>query len=110
MEEQRGFLLHSEDYESENSVRHQNGLCVTASATVLNDIAQGRGPRHRMLLLGYAGWAAGQLEAEMEQNSWISVPASPELVFHADHNAKWALAAASLGIDMGRLSPTVGHA
>lgn len=110
VEEQRGFLLHSGDYESETSMRHPSGLSVTASAATLRDIAKNHGPRQRLLLLGYAGWGAGQLEAEMEQNSWISVPASPEIIFHDDHDAKWSLAAASLGIDMSRLSPTAGHA
>jgi putative transcriptional regulator len=110
VEEQRGFLLHSGDYASDTSLRAENGLSVTASAAILKAIAQGRGPHHRLLLLGYAGWGAGQLEAEMEQNSWISVPATPELVFHEEPDELWSLAAGSLGIDMGRFSPTAGHA
>lgn len=110
VEEQRGFLLHSGDYTSDTSLRAENGLSVTASAAILKAIAEGKGPRQRLLLLGYAGWGGGQLEAEMEQNSWISVPATPELVFHAQSDELWALAAGSLGIDMGRFSPTAGHA
>lgn len=110
VEEQRGFILHTTDYATDSSLSHENGLSVTASAAILRDIAQGNGPRRRMLLLGYAGWQAGQLEAEMEQNSWISVPASPSLVFSQGHDEKWSLAAGSLGIDMARLSLTVGHA
>jgi putative transcriptional regulator len=110
VEEQRGFLLHSNDYESDVSLRHENGLSVTASASILKDIAQGKGPRHRLLLLGYAGWGPGQLEAEMEQNSWISVPVEPSIVFEEENDAKWTLAAGVLGIDMSRFSPTAGHA
>jgi putative transcriptional regulator len=110
VEEQRGFLLHSNDYVSDVSLRFDNGLSVTASANILKDIAQGHGPMQRLLMLGYAGWGAGQLEAEIEQNSWISVPATPALVFGADHEAKWSRAAGVLGIDMSRFSPTAGHA
>jgi putative transcriptional regulator len=60
--------------------------------------------------VGYAGWEAGQLEAEIEANSWISVPATPELVFHTPDEAKWSVAAKSLGIDMVRYSSVAGHA
>ncbi|MBY0356080.1 MAG: YqgE/AlgH family protein [Rickettsiales bacterium] len=110
VEEQRGFLLHTNDVTSEHSLVGEHGICVSASASMLELIAQGSGPRQRLLMLGYAGWSAGQLEAEMANNSWISVPATPELVFHADDEEKWSLSAASLGVDMGRFSTTAGHA
>ena len=62
------------------------------------------------MMIGYAGWEAGQLEAEIEANSWITVPATPELVFHTPDAVKWDMAAKSLGVDMVRYSFAAGHA
>jgi putative transcriptional regulator len=76
----------------------------------LRDIAAGRGPVERILALGYAGWAAGQLEAEIESNSWISVPSSRELIFGTENEDKWNKAAQSQGIDIRKLTSEAGHA
>jgi putative transcriptional regulator len=70
----------------------------------------GTGPKHAALVVGYAGWGAGQLEAEIEANSWITVPATAELMFGTESELKWATASKSLGIDMAFFSTTVGHA
>jgi putative transcriptional regulator len=77
---------------------------------VLEDMAQGNGPEQGMLVLGYAGWSPGQLEAEIEGGSWIVVPASKQLVFDSNNESKWNSAISSLGIDMGHFSTVVGHA
>ncbi len=110
VEENRGFVIHSQDYNTGDSLCHDNRISLTASTQVLRDIAAGKGPRNRMLMIGYAGWGPGQLEAEIEANSWITVPATPELLFSTDDDAKWALAAKSLGVDMSRFSSFAGHA
>lgn len=110
VEANRGFIVHSADYNSEASLIAQNGIAVTASMAVLQALAEGRGPRQGMLVLGYAGWAEGQLEAEIESGSWIVVPASKQLVFDTDNDTKWHVAASSLGFDMGHYSSSVGHA
>ncbi len=110
VEEGRGFVLHSTDYSTDDTMVSDNQIAITASTKVLRDIGQGVGPRQRLLTIGYAGWAPGQLEAEIEANSWITVPATPELVFGTDDDFKWMLAAKSLGVDMGRFSSSVGHA
>lgn len=110
VERARGFVLHSRDYDRDFSLMKSGELAVTASSTILQDMAAGRGPKQAALIVGYAGWTAGQLEAEIEQNSWISVPATPELVFDTENDLKWATASQSLGIDMAFFSTTVGHA
>ena len=106
----RGLVVHSDEYSHAETVHMAGGISVTSNQQVLHDIAEGNGPKKHLLVLGYAGWAPGQLEAEIEGNSWISVPASPKLVFDASDQEKWSLAAESLGIDMLKLSCDVGHA
>lgn len=110
VEENRGFVIHSSDYETEDTLAHDCGISVTASLAILRDLADGKGPKNALLTVGYAGWSAGQLEAEIEANSWITVPATQGIIFHEDNDAKHSLAAKSLGIDMMRFSPVVGHA
>jgi len=73
-------------------------------------MARGAGPRQTLLALGYAGWGPGQLDAEIQANGWLQVPADEHLVFGQDLEAKWELALAKLGIDFGRLSGEAGHA
>ena len=110
VDEHRGFVVHSQDYYSPETLIKKNGICITTSRQILKDVAQGKGPDHKMLVVGYAGWNAGQLQAEIEANSWITVDATPQLVFSDDHETKWALAAGSIGVDMGRFSFATGHA
>lgn len=110
VERTRGFVIHSTDYFRDFSLVRSNELAVTASSAILSDIVTGNGPKQAALIVGYAGWSAGQLEAEIEQNSWISVPATEQLVFGTENELKWATASKSLGIDMAFFSTTVGHA
>ncbi len=110
VEGSRGFVLHTPDYKSPESLAGDGHIVLTANAKVLRDIAAGTGPQQALMTIGYAGWAPGQLEAEIEANSWITVPATPELIFDTPDDTKWALAAKSLGIDMGRFSSFAGHA
>lgn len=106
----RGFVLHSDDYHNEQVIFSDNGVSISANTNILRDIVDAKGPSQTLLAVGYAGWSAGQLEREIEENSWITVPASPELIFNADDAHKWALASQSIGIDMHFLSPVAGHA
>lgn len=110
VERARGFVVHSNDYQRPVTLARHGDLAVTASSTILTDIMNGRGPKDAVLCVGYAGWTAGQLEAEIEQNSWITVPATSQLVFGTDDELKWATASKSLGVDMAFFSSTVGHA
>lgn len=110
VERARGFVLHSNDYQRDFTLARHGDLAVTASSGILTDIMNERGPTDAMLCVGYAGWTAGQLEAEIESNSWITVPATHGLVFGTDDELKWATASKSLGVDMAFFSTTVGHA
>lgn len=110
VESNRGFVIHSNDYLAQQSMVDKNGIVVTANVSILQELAQGKGPEQGMLVLGYAGWSAGQLESEIEGGSWIIVPASKQLVFDTDNELKWNVAIATLGFDMGHYSTTVGHA
>lgn len=80
------------------------------SRDILESLAAGKGPERALFALGYAGWQPGQLEAEMLANSWLSVPATPEIVFDIPFENRWTYAAESMGIDISRMSPHAGHA
>jgi putative transcriptional regulator len=107
----RGFVLHSADYGANDStVKIAENVCLTATIDILRAIAQGSGPVHALLALGYAGWASGQLESEILANGWLTCPADPELIFDADLDGKYDRALAKLGVHAGMLSPDAGHA
>ena len=106
----RGFVLHSADWTGEGSLRVDDGIALTASLEVLKAIAGGGGPKQGVLALGYTGWGPGQLDAEMQQNAWLSAPADPALVFDDDNDSKWRRALAVLRIDPLLLSNAAGHA
>ena len=106
----RGFMVHSDDFSSPEPLIEQSGMVVSANASVLHALADGKGPHKGLLTLGYAGWSPGQLESEIESGSWLTVPATSSLVFAEDNDTKWNLAVGSLGIDMGHFSTVVGHA
>jgi len=107
----RGFVLHSNDYSIDNSTLPiGGGVSLTATIDILRAIASGSGPGRAMLALGYAGWAAGQLESEMQQNGWLNCPADPVLIFDPALELKYERAMRRAGIDIGRLSSGAGHA
>lgn len=107
----RGFVLHSADYFVENSTLPiDNGICLTATLDILKAIAGGRGPRSAVLALGYAGWAPGQLETEIQANGWLNCPADADLIFGEGVDQKYDLALRKLGIPPGMLSSDAGHA
>ena len=107
---ERGFVLHEPGESFESSVGVSGDLQLTLSRDVLDAIAAGRGPAKSLIALGYAGWDAGQLESEMLDNTWLSVPASKEVIFDVPIAERWAYAARILGIDISRVSPHAGHA
>jgi putative transcriptional regulator len=108
---QRGFVLHSSDFFIENSTLPiDEGVCLTATLDILKAIAHGSGPRSAILALGYAGWAPGQLENEIQHNGWLHCAADPELLFGSDTEGKYTLALKKIGIDLGMLSSEAGHA
>jgi putative transcriptional regulator len=111
VETQRGFVLHSADYFIENSTLPiDNGVCLTATLDILKAIAVGKGPANAVLALGYAGWAPGQLEQEIQYNGWLHCDADAELIFGVESGEKYDRALRKIGIDLGRLSSDAGHA
>jgi putative transcriptional regulator len=107
----RGFVLHSADYFIENSTLPiDEHVCLTATLEILKAIAFGNGPESALLALGYAGWGPGQLESEIQANGWLHCPATPELIFDADLEAKYGRVMSSIGVDPARLSGEAGHA
>jgi putative transcriptional regulator len=110
VESSRGFVLHSADYVQDSTLVIDDDIALTATIDVLKAIAKGDGPRQCVLALGYAGWAAGQLDAEIQANGWLMVPADHELVFGIDNESKWQRAIAKLGVDLSLLSLEAGHA
>ena len=87
-----------------------NDLLLTASREILEIIGTGDGPKHFMVALGYAGWGEGQLEHELANNAWLTVPASNEILFDTPFDQRIDSAAKSLGIDFQLMSPHLGHA
>lgn len=110
VEAARGFVLHSTDYVHDATMVVDDQFALTATIDVLKAIAKGSGPRRSLLALGYAGWAPGQLDQEIQSNGWLIAPADADLVFDAETTKVWQRVISRLGIDVGKLSSTAGHA
>jgi putative transcriptional regulator len=110
VESGRGFVLHSADYSEEGTITVGGDLALTATLDILRAIGRGDGPRRSLLALGYAGWGPGQLDAEIQANGWLHVPADEAIVFGDDFKDKWQRALGKLGIDPIALSGDAGHA
>lgn len=107
----RGFVLHSADYfKAESTLPINDSVCLTATIDILRDIAKGSGPTKALLALGYAGWAPGQLEDEIQSNGWLNCPANLELIFDPAVDRKYNRALDSLGVDPSHLVSDSGHA
>lgn len=107
---ERGFILHRPEGNWESSLQVAPGIALTTSRDVLNAMAHGYGPRDAIFALGYAGWGSGQLEAEMSDNAWLTVPAEAHVLFEMPPEARWRAAAELIGIDPRLLTGQSGHA
>lgn len=108
---ERGFVLHDPagarwDSTFEVSPR----LHLTTSRDILVAMARGEGPKRALVALGYAGWSAGQLEGELQEDAWLTVPADPVILFETPIEARWEGAARLVGVDLNRLTAYSGHA
>ncbi len=106
----RGFVLHSDDYSNEGTLPIAEGVSLTATIDVLQAMAHGSGPRKCLLALGYAGWAPGQLDSEIQHNGWLTCEADDDLIFGFNLEAKWNKALGKIGIDPVMLTTDTGHA
>jgi putative transcriptional regulator len=86
---QQGFVLHSDDIMIESSMKVANGIAMTADVKMIEAMARGKGPKQSLVMLGYTGWAPGQLEMELRANSWFVTPGDKSLIFGKDAEKKW---------------------
>ena len=107
---ERGFVLHDGDGAWDSTLPITGALSVTTSRDVLEAIARGDGPANAIVALGCAGWGAGQLEQELVENSWLTVPADPELLFELPLPLRWQASAGRLGVDLAHMADYSGHA
>ena len=106
----RGFILHSPEKTWATTMKVSDDFAITSSRDIIESTLQGEGPKDILYLLGYAGWAPGQLEEEMADNAWLTTGASADIVFHTPVEQRWKKAASQLGIDLSLLNPDAGHA
>ena len=110
VEQARGFVLHSTEYLQETTLCVSNTVGLTATTDVLRDIAEGNGPKDKILMLGYTGWGPGQLDLEIMENGWLHVEADDALVFGDQLTDKWETAIKKIGVNPQMLSGESGHA
>jgi putative transcriptional regulator len=106
----RGFVLHEPNGEWQSTLHINNKVGLTTSKDILQAVGEGVGPRHLLVTLGYAGWSEGQLEQELSQNAWLSVPADERIMFDLPAEERLTAAMALLGINYATLSDEAGHA
>ncbi|MBG1233383.1 YqgE/AlgH family protein [Aestuariivirga litoralis] len=106
----QGFVLHSTDYHSDETLKVGTDYALTATVDVLQAIADGKGPSRKILALGYAGWSPGQLESEIMHNGWLHCDADPGLVFGTPREALHEAALHKLGASSAMLSTEAGRA
>lgn len=110
VQEDRGFVLHNDGSSWDSTYSVSQSIQLTTSRDVLDNIANEKGPEKFVIALGYAGWGEGQLEQEIAQNTWLTCPASEELIFETATKDLYTMALASIGLDTVKLSGQAGHA
>ena len=106
----RGFVIHRPSGHWNSSMQVSRNVGVATSRDILEAISRGEGPEEALIALGYAGWAGGQLEQELLDNAWLSIPAEEDIMFKVPPQERWHRAAALLGIDIDAISYDAGHA
>jgi putative transcriptional regulator len=110
VEPQRGFVLHRSEQPFDGTLTMPSDIKVTVSTDVLAAIGGGTGPEPFVVALGYAGWGAGQLEAELRGNTWLTVPADPSIIFDIPSEQRWTAALGMPGVDIRHITDFAGHA
>lgn len=106
----RGFVLHSPVGTWQSTLNISDSIGLTTSKDILEAVARGNGPEQILVTLGYAGWAPGQLEHELAQNAWLTVPARNDILFDLPAEERLPAAMQLLGVDYANLSDVAGHA
>jgi putative transcriptional regulator len=107
---ERGFVIHAPSGEWQSSLKMNSEICVTTSKDILQAIARQQGPNKFIFSLGYANWTAGQIEQEIVNNFWLTVPANPNILFDVPVDKRWLEAMHSIGVDINKLVYNGGHA
>jgi putative transcriptional regulator len=110
VESGRGFVLHSTDYLKEGAMRIDDNVALSATVEILQTLTNGTGPQRALMALGYTGWGAGQLDAEMQANGWLTAAADDGILFDTEVETKWERALGKIGIAAHMLSGDAGHA
>jgi len=110
VQEQRGFILHDGGNAYDSTIKITDDLFITTSRDILEEMAQGKGPEHSLIALGYAGWSPGQLEDEVLNNAWLTSPANNDILFEMPNDRRWEAAAKMVGVDIHQISGQAGHA
>ena len=108
--QEQGFVLHGRGMQFASTAEVSDDISLTASKDIIESLAAGRGPDDVLLALGYAGWGPGQLEQEIAENAWLTLPAAPEILFATPWENRWQSAAARHGIDLSGMGSQSGHA
>lgn len=106
----RGFVLHSPEKRWDSTVSISNGISLSVSLDVIHAIAEGAGPEKFLVMLGYAGWDAGQLEDEISDNAWLTSPVDENIIFDTPIEQRWSTASQNLGINLDLIPNSAGHA
>lgn len=106
----RGFILHRPTGSWHSSLKVNENVALTTSKDILQAIIKNKGPEDSIIALGYAGWAAGQLDNEIANNTWLSCPADEQIIFNSPIEERWQAAARLIGVDLSLLSNDAGHA
>ena len=106
----RGFILHRPPGNWQSTLKVNENVALTTSKDILQAIANNEGPEDNIIALGYAGWAAGQLDDEIARNTWLSCPADEQIIFKTPIEQRWKAAASLIGVDLSLLSNDAGHA
>lgn len=109
VELESAFILYHSDYRTEYQLEVTETVSISRETKVLEDIALGRGPEKYLFLLGYTGWGPGQLERELVDDGWLTVPANDHIIFDMDSEEKWKAAAMQYGIDISTFGDVIGY-
>lgn len=109
VQRERGFVVHTPPGDWDSVLKVGEDLAVATSRDILSAVARGDGPQQMLIALGYAGWAAGQLEQEVLNNAWLCGPADSSIIFDVPYGERWDRATRALGVDPDRLVDGAGH-
>lgn len=107
---EQGYMLYAPENNCYTSIKVSDSLALTTTKEILVDVVSGKGPNKFLFALGYAGWAAGQLEYELMVDSWLVTPMDKKILFDIPVSERWRAAADLIGVDLNRFFHRQGQA